>query len=132
VAPASVTRSRTTHRSGEARIARDPESPPPPDIRAQDDVVTADDVALDARAAIEHVAGTVMIGFGIIFLVVLSDLALGALIAGGASTKARIMRLLIPGAVFCGGALLGAWLTRSTECSDRAQAARARRPARRS
>jgi hypothetical protein len=68
----------------------------------------------DTRATIEYLAGTVMIGFGIIFLVVLSDLALGAFIAGAAFTKARIMRLLIPGAIFACGVLIGAWLTRPT------------------
>jgi hypothetical protein len=81
---------------------------------AHDDVAVADGMTAEARATVEYLAGTVMIGFGIIFLVVLGDLALGAFIAGAAFTKARIMRLLIPGAVFACGVLLGAWLTRPT------------------
>jgi len=62
---------------------------------------------------VEFFAGTVMLGFGMIYLVVLGDFALGAYLSGAAFTRALVMRLLIPGAVFTFAVLFGVLLTRS-------------------
>lgn len=111
MAPDPITQSWET-RCLARRAPRTPEAPFP-DVRVHAAVSAAGGATRDARATVEYFAGTVMIGFGVIFLVVLSDVALGAFIAGAAFTKALIMRLLVPGAVFAAGVLLGAWLTRS-------------------
>jgi hypothetical protein len=112
VAPIPVTQSRKT--CCPARRTLRTAEPPAGDVGAHAAVSATGGVTRDARATVEYFAGTVMIGFGVIFLVVLGDVALGAFIAGAAFTKALIMRLLVPGAVFTGGVLFGAWLTRSS------------------
>ena len=52
---------------------------------AHDDVAVADGMTAEARATVEYLAGTVMIGFGIIFLVV-----------GAGSLAARWVRARYP------------------------------------
>jgi hypothetical protein len=80
---------------------------------AAEDAGLADGVTADRYARLEFMAGAAMLGFGMIYLVILCEFALGACFAGTAFTRAMVMRLLIPGAVFTFAVVLGLVLTRS-------------------
>lgn len=80
---------------------------------ADQDAWLAEGMAADRYARLEFIAGAVMLGFGMIYLVILCEFALGAYLAGTAFTRALVLRLVIPAAVFSFAVAVGLVLTRS-------------------
>ena len=64
-----------------------------------------------AAVTIEFAAGTVMIGFSLIYLALLGDISLGAFLHGVHFTWALVIRLLVLAAALASAALLGLLLT---------------------
>jgi hypothetical protein len=62
--------------------------------------------------AAEFLAGAVMIGSSLIYLVILGDISLRAFVARVDFTTALVSRLLVVGAILAGTVLLGALLIR--------------------
>ena len=65
-----------------------------------------------AAVTIERVAGIMLTAFGLVYLVLLVDVALGAFFAGAYLTRALVMRILVLGAVFMSAVLFGVLFSR--------------------
>jgi hypothetical protein len=65
-----------------------------------------------AAITVERLAGIMLIAVGLIYLVLLGDIALSAFLAGTDLTRALVMRILVLGAVFISAALFGVRLSR--------------------